>query len=188
MIALDIIKISSSLTLLSFAFIQANGHGTVVISPNTVKCLSKLPDISFFSYPELISKFEHTSSGSDAVSSFLQQEESEPTHCSSTLASGRAHPLSVFASLLNTVVGDALADILLIEYLLALRFLQTEDPRTGDENKEYCQLSAWLAAGGDYTELPSFQIKVALPEPGRILTEDAERRVNSPSALQVSVI
>uniref|UniRef100_A0A183B9C9 PGM_PMM_II domain-containing protein n=1 Tax=Echinostoma caproni TaxID=27848 RepID=A0A183B9C9_9TREM len=78
------------------------------------------------------------------------------------------HPLAVFASLTNTTIGDAVADILMIEYALAYLGWSMSD---------------WAAL---YTEFASRQLKVAVERPHLIQTVDAERRVSCPIALQVS--
>ncbi|KAF6778502.1 hypothetical protein AHF37_02177 [Paragonimus kellicotti] len=79
------------------------------------------------------------------------------------------HPLSVFVDLTNTTVGDALTDILLVEYALAWHGWSLAD---------------WSKL---YRELASRQIKVALKSPTSIKTTDAERRVCSPASLQSAI-
>ncbi|CAL8088119.1 unnamed protein product [Calicophoron daubneyi] len=82
---------------------------------------------------------------------------------------GCNHPLSVLVSLTNTAVGDAISDILLVEYLLAWH---------------KWSLSDWASI---YTDLASRQIKVRVKNPRSITTVDAERRISSPAQLQDAV-
>ncbi|KER24470.1 hypothetical protein T265_14423 [Opisthorchis viverrini] len=79
------------------------------------------------------------------------------------------HPLAVFIGLTNTTVGDAIADILLVEFVLSWH---------GWSLKQWHDM---------YTELASRQIKVSVSQPSSIQTTDAERRVCSPLALQGSL-
>ncbi|CAH8437038.1 unnamed protein product [Dicrocoelium dendriticum] len=78
------------------------------------------------------------------------------------------HPLAIFYALTNTAVGDAITDILLVEYALAWHTWSLFD---------------WAAL---YTESASRQVKVGVKDPSLIQTTDAERRVSSPAALQVN--
>lgn len=76
-------------------------------------------------------------------------------------------PLRLFVSLLNTAVGDALTDLLLVEYVLASRALS---------------LDQWFAL---YDDLPSRQIKVTIADRTVIQTTDADRKATHPPGLQV---
>ncbi|TGZ52499.1 hypothetical protein CRM22_010611 [Opisthorchis felineus] len=80
-----------------------------------------------------------------------------------------SHPLAVFIGLTNTTVGDAITDILLVEFVLSWH---------GWSLKQWHDM---------YTELASRQIKVSVSQPSSIQTTDAERRVCSPLALQESI-
>ncbi len=93
--------------------------------------------------------------------STLQRDEAGLAAARSLLAIGR---------LANQLVGDGLADMLLVEAMLALN---------GDMS-----IAAWL---GLYDDLPSFQCKVAVPDLTAIRTTDAERRLEHPAALQRTI-
>ncbi|VDM30452.1 unnamed protein product [Hydatigera taeniaeformis] len=75
-------------------------------------------------------------------------------------------PLRLFVSLLNTAVGDALTDLLLVEYVLAARGLS---------------LDQWFAL---YHDLPSRQLKVTIADRTVIQTIDADRKATHPPGLQ----
>lgn len=76
-------------------------------------------------------------------------------------------PLALFMSLVNTAVGDAVTDMLLVEYILAAR---------GHT------LQQWFDC---YHDLPSRQLKVVIKDRNVIKTTDADRKVAHPSVLQV---
>ncbi|KAL3320576.1 Phosphoglucomutase-3 [Cichlidogyrus casuarinus] len=76
------------------------------------------------------------------------------------------HELALFCSLINTSVGDAIADLLLAEFVLT-RLDWT--------------LEKWFAL---YTEYPSRLSKIEVKDRTLIETCDAERRVSKPESLQ----
>uniref|UniRef100_A0A5K3F368 phosphoacetylglucosamine mutase n=2 Tax=Mesocestoides corti TaxID=53468 RepID=A0A5K3F368_MESCO len=80
------------------------------------------------------------------------------------------HPLKLFVSLVNTAVGDAITDILLVEYVLAVRGIRS--------------LADWFAV---YTDLPSRQLKVVIADRAVIETTDADRKVLKPEGLQGAI-
>ncbi|VDL94577.1 unnamed protein product [Schistocephalus solidus] len=75
--------------------------------------------------------------------------------------------LSVFFSLVNTAVGDALSDLLLVEFVLAARQLSLRD---------------WRAM---YEVLPSRQLKVAVADRYVIKVSENEFRTVKPEGVQV---
>ncbi|XP_006817898.1 phosphoacetylglucosamine mutase-like [Saccoglossus kowalevskii] len=77
-----------------------------------------------------------------------------------------AENLSNFIDITNQTVGDALADMLIVETILAA---------------ERWHISDWNAI---YTELPNRQVKVKVKDRSVIQTTDAERRTTSPAGLQ----
>ncbi|THD26312.1 Phosphoacetylglucosamine mutase, partial [Fasciola hepatica] len=79
------------------------------------------------------------------------------------------HPLVVFVSLTNTTIGDAITDIMMVEYALA--YLGWS-------------LSDWA---GLYKEFASRQLKVTVERPHLIQTVDAERRISCPAQLQDAI-
>ncbi|KAL5966023.1 Phosphoacetylglucosamine mutase [Taenia solium] len=78
-------------------------------------------------------------------------------------------PLRLFVSLLNTAVGDALTDLLLVEYVLASRGLS---------------LAQWFDL---YHDLPSRQLKVKIADRTVIQTTDADRKATHPLGLQDAI-
>ncbi|KAH9281478.1 Phosphoacetylglucosamine mutase [Echinococcus granulosus] len=78
-------------------------------------------------------------------------------------------PLRLFVSLVNTAVGDALTDLLLVEYVLAARGLS---------------LDQWFAL---YHDLPSRQLKVSIADRTVIQTTDADRKATHPPGLQEAI-
>jgi phosphoacetylglucosamine mutase len=74
--------------------------------------------------------------------------------------------LLAFSRLINQAVGDAISDLLLVEACLA--------------HKKW-DLEKWNSI---YSDLPSYQSKVAVPDRTLIKTTDAERRTVSPAGLQ----
>lgn len=77
--------------------------------------------------------------------------------------------LAALVSLVNACVGDAISDLLLVEAVLALRGLSLE---------------AWEAA---YAELPSVQLKLAVPDRSAITTTNADQTVVRPPGLQAAI-
>jgi phosphoacetylglucosamine mutase len=78
-------------------------------------------------------------------------------------------PLAQLMALVNECVGDAISDLLLVEAVLALRKLS---------------LSDWEAA---YTELPSMQLKVPVPDRSLFITTNADQSLVRPEGLQEQV-
>ena len=83
---------------------------------------------------------------------------------------GEEDPLRVFVSLVNTAVGDALTDLLLVEYVLAIKGFSLEQ---------------WFDL---YQDLPSRQLKVVVADRSVIRTIDADRRCTHPAGLQVRLL
>jgi phosphoacetylglucosamine mutase len=77
--------------------------------------------------------------------------------------------LSILPNLVNPAVGDALADLLLVDSILQLT------------NSD---LSSW---GARYTDWPSKQSKVRVPDRTAIRTNDNETRCIQPPALQTAI-
>ncbi|KAM3174642.1 hypothetical protein ACTXT7_010135 [Hymenolepis weldensis] len=77
--------------------------------------------------------------------------------------------LSLFVSLVNTAVGDAVTDMLLVEYVLAER--------------EH-SLQQWFDY---YHDLPSRQLKVLIKDRHVIVNTDADRKVTNPPGLQEAI-
>lgn len=77
--------------------------------------------------------------------------------------------LSVFFSLVNTAVGDALSDLLLVEFVLAARQLSLRD---------------WRAM---YEVLPSRQLKVAVADRYVIKVSENEFRTVKPEGVQAAI-
>lgn len=71
-----------------------------------------------------------------------------------------------FSKLINQAVGDAISDLLLVEVCLYLKKWSLQD---------------WNAL---YSDLPSYQSKVAVKDRTLVKTTDAERRTTSPEGLQ----
>ncbi|XP_070541007.1 phosphoacetylglucosamine mutase-like isoform X2 [Ptychodera flava] len=80
-----------------------------------------------------------------------------------------AESLSSLIDLTNQTVGDALADMLLVETILFARHWDVSD---------------WNSA---YTDLPNRQLKVKVKDRTIIHTTDAERRTTSPAGLQDAI-
>ncbi|VDN98223.1 unnamed protein product [Rodentolepis nana] len=78
-------------------------------------------------------------------------------------------PLPLFMSLVNTAVGDAVTDILLVEYILAVK---------GHS------LQQWFDY---YHDLPSKQLKVVVKDRHVIVNTDADRKVTHPLGLQEDI-
>ncbi|KAM7536444.1 hypothetical protein Aperf_G00000084144 [Anoplocephala perfoliata] len=78
-------------------------------------------------------------------------------------------PLALFISLVNTAVGDAVTDMLLVEYVLVVR---------GHT------LQHWFDY---YHDLPSRQLKVVIKDRSVIKNTDADRKVTHPPALQEAI-
>jgi hypothetical protein len=74
--------------------------------------------------------------------------------------------LRLLVELVNQAVGDAISDFLLVEVILAHK-------RWGPEE--------WDAG---YEDLPNRLLKVNVPDRNAFITEDAERRLTSPSGMQ----
>lgn len=78
-------------------------------------------------------------------------------------------PLAQLMALVNECVGDAISDLLLVEAVLALRKLS---------------LPQWEAA---YTELPSMQLKVPVPDRSLFVTTNADQTLVRPEGLQEEI-
>ncbi|KAK9861384.1 hypothetical protein WJX84_003574 [Apatococcus fuscideae] len=77
--------------------------------------------------------------------------------------------MGLLSQVMNQAVGDALSGLLLVEYAL-------------------CRLGWGLAQWTDlYTDLPSRQLKVAVPNRAAFTTTDAETRLMTPRGLQCQV-
>ncbi|XP_028966646.1 phosphoacetylglucosamine mutase [Galendromus occidentalis] len=87
----------------------------------------------------------------------------------SALSSEEAATISDFIDLTNEAVGDALSDMLLVEYVL----------RTSDTD-----VSDWLS---EYEDLPCRQLKVAVKDRTVIKTANAERTCVAPTGLQEAI-
>lgn len=85
---------------------------------------------------------------------------------SSPAEAGAIKQLIALSELINQAVGDALSDMLLVEVILAHR--------------------GWGAMEWDagYEDLPNRLVKVEVPDRSMFQTEDAERRLVYPEALQ----
>lgn len=113
-------------------YFEANGHGTVLFSPETLDKLA--------------------------------------THQPTTPAQSTAlNHLVNLTNLINQTVGDALSDVLLVEAVLA--------------HKSYSAVE-WDAL---YSDLPNRLVKVVVPDRGIFQTQDAERRLVSPTGLQSKI-
>jgi len=112
-------------------YFEANGHGTVLFSPETHEKLKTY----------------------------------EPSTPAQATALGHLVNLTL---LINQTVGDALSDMLLVEVVLT--------------HKSYSGIE-WNSL---YVDLPNRQVKVAAPR-HLFKTEDAERRLTSPSGLQTKL-
>ncbi|KAI0669819.1 phosphoacetylglucosamine mutase [Trametes maxima] len=113
-------------------YFEANGHGTVLFSPDTLNKLS--------------------------------------AHQPSTPAQSTAlNHLINLTQVINQTVGDALSDMLLVEVVLA--------------HKSYSGVE-WDSL---YVDLPNRLVKVVVPDRSLFKTEDAERRLVSPSGLQAKI-
>ncbi|ORY14828.1 hypothetical protein BCR34DRAFT_478937 [Clohesyomyces aquaticus] len=110
-------------------YFEANGHGTVVFSPDTLKT---------------IAAYEPRSPG---------QKESLDT-------------LKACIDLINSAVGDALSDALLVEVILAHKNWGAEE---------------WL---GTYNDLPNRLLKVIVKDRNMFKTADAERQLVKPEGVQ----
>ena len=87
--------------------------------------------------------------------------------------------------LTNEAVGDALADMLLVEAALVLR--AESAVLAAGESSGAPSTNAVLAWDAQYTDLPSRQLKVKVRDRSSVRTTDAERRVVQPPALQEGV-
>lgn len=101
---------------------------------------------------------------------------------------------ALFMSLIeltNEAVGDALADMLLVEAALVLRAQppQSQPAAAVSSAGESAASSsnAVLAWDAQYADLPSRQLKVKVRDRSGVRTTDAERRVVEPAALQEGV-
>lgn len=113
-------------------YFEANGHGTVLFSP--------------------------------------QAQETLANHEPSTPAQSTAlNHLVNLTHLINQTVGDALSDMLLVEVVLA--------------HKSYTGVE-WNSL---YADLPNRLVKVVVSDRNAFRTEDAERRLISPSGLQAKI-
>ncbi|KAI0651930.1 phosphoacetylglucosamine mutase [Trametes meyenii] len=113
-------------------YFEANGHGTVLFSPDTLDKLS--------------------------------------VHQPSTPAQSTAlNHLINLTQVINQTVGDALSDMLLVEVVLA--------------HKSYSGIE-WDSL---YVDLPNRLVKVVVPDRSLFKTEDAERRLVSPTGLQAKI-
>jgi len=113
-------------------YFEANGHGTVLFSPNTLDTIHN-------------------------------HEPQTPTQEDNT------NDLKALVDLINSTVGDAISDMLLVEVILNhLRY----DAR------------AWDSL---YTDLPNKLVKVNIKNRADFQTEDAERRLTQPADLQKMV-
>lgn len=113
-------------------YFEANGHGTVLFSRETLEQLS--------SYEP------NTPAQSTALNHLLN-----------------------LTQLINQTVGDAISDMLLVEVVLA--------------HKSYSG-AEWNSL---YTDLPNRLVKVVVGDRHLFKTEDAERRLTSPSGLQLKI-
>lgn len=77
-----------------------------------------------------------------------------------------ANQIRAFINIINETVGDAIADLLATEVILAILHLDLE---------------RWLHL---YDDLPQRQLKVAVRDRTMIQTTDAERRCVAPARLQ----
>lgn len=77
--------------------------------------------------------------------------------------------LELLSKLINQAVGDALSDLLLVECILKLKDWSLEN---------------WDSL---YSDLPSYQSKVAVKDRNLVQTTDAERKVASPISLQQAI-
>ena len=113
-------------------YFEANGHGTVLFSPETQSRLAE--------------------------------------HQPSTPAQSTAlNHLVNLTQVINQTVGDALSDMLLVEVVLA--------------HRSYSGVE-WDSL---YVDLPNRLVKVVVPDRSVFKTEDAERRLVSPSGLQARI-
>ncbi|KIP11372.1 hypothetical protein PHLGIDRAFT_27867 [Phlebiopsis gigantea 11061_1 CR5-6] len=113
-------------------YFEANGHGTVLFSPETQATLAE--------------------------------------HQPSTPAQSTAlNHLINLTQVINQTVGDALSDMLLVEVVLA--------------HRSYSGVE-WDSL---YVDLPNRLVKVVVPDRSIFKTEDAERRLVSPSGLQARI-
>lgn len=110
-------------------YFEANGHGTVLFSPETL---------------DLLASHQPTERAQIAATEDLVQ----------------------LTKLINSTVGDALSDLLLVETILAHK--------------------GWSAKDWDstYTDLPNRLVKVLVKDRSQYKTVDAERRLVSPAGLQ----
>jgi phosphoacetylglucosamine mutase len=83
--------------------------------------------------------------------------------------SGAAEKLLSLARLANQHVGDALADMLLVEAMLKISELSIEE---------------WTKL---YNDLPSSLAKVPVKDRTKIITADADRRITEPATLQMEI-
>ena len=113
-------------------YFEANGHGTVLFSNETLASLKATEPTS----PE----------EANAIKNLLALSE-----------------------VINQAVGDALSDMLLVEIVLAHR--------------------GWGAPEWDagYEDLPNRLLKVEVPDREIFITEDAERKLQSPEGLQAAI-
>ena len=99
-----------------------------------------------------------------------QAQETLANHEPSTPAQSTAlNHLVNLTHLINQTVGDALSDMLLVEVVLA--------------HKSYTGIE-WNSL---YADLPSRLVKVVVSDRNAFRTEDAERRLISPSGLQAKI-
>lgn len=112
--------------------------------------------------------FEANGHGTVLFSASAQRAFKE-TSPASPAAEDALHQLTALAELINQTVGDALSDMLLVEVILRAR-------QWGPE--------AW---DGAYEDLPNKLLKVNVKDRFIFKTEDAERRLVSPSGLQEKI-
>lgn len=82
---------------------------------------------------------------------------------------GKAERIQQLMSLINECVGDAISDLLVVEAILSLRGLSLEQ---------------WESA---YTELPSVQLKIPVPNRSKFVTTNADQTLLEPAGIQSKI-